>query len=71
MAEKLTDAQRRIMGNIRDYDDPTRGLVGMAAMGGFNQTSAALFRKGLVEWVDRKMVLTDEGVKAITTNTPL
>lgn len=72
MAEKLSDAQRRILVNIRDHDDPAWDFIGMSAMGGFSQASAALFRKGLIERVGRgDLVMTDEGVKAITTNSPL
>lgn len=65
MAEKLSDAQWRILINIRDHSSPAWDFHGMSAMGGFSQASAALFRKGLVEYVEREMVMTEAGQQAL------
>jgi hypothetical protein len=45
---KLTAAQRRVLQLLAEGQEPTTGLVGMSAHGGFFRTWWSLVRAGLV-----------------------
>lgn len=54
----VTDAQRRVLVNLRRGLEAGHGLVGMSAWGGFTRTSASMRRRG---WLSSSGQLTIDG----------